>query len=150
MTESAKKTKSTASAPAKAIPAKAPAVVAKPRPKPAEKSPAVAIKANAIKTKTPVVKTKKVTAKKPVEKNSAAKAAKPHKQKMVRDSFTMPADDYAKLNLLKIKCLENGIEVKKSELIRAGLIALSAMPDKALLSAVSDVERIKTGRPKVK
>jgi len=140
MTESAKKTKSIASAASKTMPAKALTAVAKPRAKPAAKSSAVAIK-----TKTPALKTKKVVEKKPV-----AKAEKSHKHKMVRDSFTMPADDYAKLSLLKLKCLENGIEVKKSELIRAGLIALSTMPVKTLLNAVSGVERIKTGRPKAK
>jgi hypothetical protein len=62
----------------------------------------------------------------------------------------MPADDYAKLHMLKTKCLENGMEVKKSELIRAALTTLSSMPVKTLLNAVREVERIKTGRPKAK
>ncbi|HEY7986998.1 MAG TPA: hypothetical protein VIE17_08755 [Methylophilaceae bacterium] len=141
MTESAKKTKSLTPAASKPAPAKKLTVVAKPT----AKSPAIASKAKVV-----AVKVKKPVAKKPVAKKPEVKAAKPHKQKMVRDSFTMPSDDYAKLSMLKNKCLENGIEVKKSELIRAGLIALSKMPDKTLLSAVTGVERIKTGRPKAK
>jgi hypothetical protein len=145
MTESAKKTKSLTPAVSKTMPAKALTVVAKPKAKPVAKKPVVASKASASKNKAPALKAKKPVAIKPV-----IKAAKPHKQKMVRDSFTMPADDYAKLSILKTKCLENGIEVKKSELIRAGLIALSNMPDKVLLNAVTGVERIKTGRPKAK
>jgi len=42
----------------------------------------------------------------------------------------------------------NGIEVKKSELLRAGLIALSKCSDASLIQAVSKVEKLKTGRPK--
>jgi hypothetical protein len=78
------------------------------------------------------------------------KPTKPAKPKMVRDSFTMPEEDYFKLDALKALCLENGIEIKKSELLRAGLIALSALAVADLLKAVSLVEKIKTGRPKGK
>lgn len=60
----------------------------------------------------------------------------------------MPQDDYSKLDALKAKCLENGVEIKKSELLRAGLITLFKLPVAELLSTVSEVERIKTGRPK--
>ncbi len=60
----------------------------------------------------------------------------------------MPEDDYSKLDTLKAKCLENGIEIKKSELLRAGLIALSKLATADLVSAVQEVEKIKTGRPK--
>lgn len=135
MIESVTKTKSIAPKALKRMPEKVLTVVKKPTAKPKSKPPVISSK-----KKTPAVK-----AKKPL-----AKAAKPQKQKMVRDSFTMPAGDYARLNILKTKCLENGMEVKKSELIRAGLISLSGMPVKALLSAVKEVERIKTGRPKAK
>lgn len=60
----------------------------------------------------------------------------------------MPADDYSKLDILKAKCLENGIEIKKSELLRAGLIALSKLATADLINAVKEVEKIKTGRPR--
>jgi len=76
------------------------------------------------------------------------KDKKSAKQKMVRDSFTMPEDDYSILEELKAKCMVNGIEVKKSELLRAGLIALSKCSDASLIKAVSEVEKLKTGRPK--
>ena len=85
---------------------------------------------------------------KPVKKVTLNKSEKSSKQKMVRDSFTMPEDDYSKLDALKSRCLENGIEIKKSELLRAGLIALSKLATPALVSAVREVEKIKTGRPK--
>lgn len=83
----------------------------------------------------------------------AAKAEKPAKGdkakkiKMVRDSFTMPENDYTQLAELKKKCLLAGVHVKKSELLRAGLLSLSKLPDAALLKAVAQVEKLKTGRP---
>ncbi|MDD5329352.1 MAG: hypothetical protein PHX38_05055 [Sulfuricella sp.] len=76
-----------------------------------------------------------------------AKEDKPKKIKMVRDSFTMPENDYAQLAELKKKCLQGGVHVKKSELLRAGLQSLSRMPAAALIEAMEQVEKIKTGRP---
>lgn len=75
------------------------------------------------------------------------KKDKPKKIKMVRDSFTMPESDYAKLDELKKKCLEAGVHVKKSELLRAGLICLSKLNNGSLIKEVEQVEIIKTGRP---
>ncbi|NMG56242.1 hypothetical protein GPA23_16635 [Aromatoleum aromaticum] len=69
------------------------------------------------------------------------------KPKLVRDSFTFPERDHARLGELKQRALKGGREIKKSELLRAGLAALAAMPDAAFHAAVDGVERIKTGRP---
>lgn len=76
-----------------------------------------------------------------------SKKDKPKKIKMVRDSFTMPEDDYAKIAELKKKCLKAGVHIKKSELLRAGLTYLSKLSKPALLKTVKQVEKIKTGRP---
>jgi len=65
----------------------------------------------------------------------------------VRDSFTMPKSDYDKIAALKQKCLEAGVSVKKSEILRAGLVLLESAALKRLLAAVSAVEQVKTGRP---
>lgn len=86
----------------------------------------------------------------PVAKDEAKKQSKkdkPKKIKMIRDSFTLPEGDYAKLAELKKKCLEAGVHVKKSELMRAGILRLSKLNRSALLQAVAQVEIIKTGRP---
>jgi hypothetical protein len=69
------------------------------------------------------------------------------KPKLVRDSFTFPADDYAQIGALKLRALNAGHEVKKSELLRAGLTALSALPDAALVKALQAIDRLKPGRP---
>ncbi|VVE06867.1 hypothetical protein PTE30175_02357 [Pandoraea terrae] len=86
----------------------------------------------------------------PTPKTPAAKSDKSPKKskvKIVRDSFTMPDYDHVKLAQLKKKCLAEGVQVKKSELLRAGLAALEVMPIKRLLTELRAVEKIKTGRP---
>ncbi len=69
------------------------------------------------------------------------------KLKVVRDSFTMPQGEYLKIAEFKELCLKAGVQVKKSEVLRAGLIALCAMNEKQLIAALSGLDRIKTGRP---
>jgi hypothetical protein len=68
--------------------------------------------------------------------------------KLVRDSFTMPADDFALIARLKQAAVEAKRETKKSELLRAGLHALASLDAKALVAALNALEPIKVGRPK--
>jgi hypothetical protein len=93
-----------------------------------------------------------VKATKPVVKLSTKADAKEKtpKLKMERDSFTMPKAEYAQLNVLKERLAKLGNPVKKSELLRAGVMQLTAMTDAALKAAMSKVPTIKTGRPKKK
>ena len=78
---------------------------------------------------------------------AAAKPAKPKKPKLVRDSFTIPKAEYGVLEELKQRGGKLGSQAKKSELLRAGIKALAAMPDTAFLAALQAVPAIKTGRP---
>jgi len=116
--------------------------------------------AKAAATKSSIAKTS-VTL--PVSKISATKATpkkaektvKPAKEKtpklkMERDSFTMPKAEYAQFYVLKDRLVKLGQPAKKSELIRAGIMQLSAMTDAALKAATSKVPTIKTGRPNKK
>jgi len=68
--------------------------------------------------------------------------------KLVRDSFTIPAREYEAIDALKQRYLEHGINMKKSEILRAGLLALSAMDAEELTAVAERVERIKPGRPR--
>ena len=77
-----------------------------------------------------------------------AKPAKVKKPKLVRDSFTIPKDEYTALAGLKQRCAALDHPVKKSELLRAGIQALVVLGDKALLAALKAVPSLKTGRPK--
>ena len=87
----------------------------------------------------------------PAKADKVEKAKKAGKreapQKVVRDSFTMPKDDYDLIAQLKKKCAEIGIGAKKGELLRAGLKALSALSPAQLKARLAGVEKIKTGRP---
>lgn len=92
-------------------------------------------------------------AKSPAKAKAATPAAAPkppkaHKPKPVRDSFTIPKDEYAVLEALKSRALALGQHVRKSELLRAGIQALNAMDDRAFLAAAGAVPTLKTGRPK--
>lgn len=78
---------------------------------------------------------------------AGASSEKVRKPKLVRDSFTIPKAEYAVIDSLKQRAAQGGHPVKKSELLRAGLMALAAMKDPALLKTVKAVPPLKTGRP---
>jgi hypothetical protein len=88
---------------------------------------------------------KTATTAKPVKTVKPAKVKKP---KLVRDSFTIPKDEYVVIEALKTRAGKLGQAVKKSELLRAGIKALAAMSDIQFKAALSNVPTIKTGRPK--
>lgn len=69
-------------------------------------------------------------------------------EKVVRDSFTMPQTDYELITTLKNRSLNSGVAATKSEILRAGLLALEQMNETAFLDKIRIVEKIKTGRPK--
>lgn len=76
------------------------------------------------------------------------KAAAPKKIKVVRDSFSMPQEDYALIAKLKEKALAGGMPVKKSALLRAGLQLLDKTSAAQLKRVLAALTPIKTGRPK--
>jgi len=80
-------------------------------------------------------------------KQDKVKIPAPKKPNLVRDSFTFPERDYALIGDLKQRAVSTGREVKKSEILRAGLVVLAAMSDIQLRKALDKIERIKTGRP---
>ena len=73
--------------------------------------------------------------------------AKP-RAKLVRHSFTMPKLDFDLIDVLKERALGFKRPAKKSELLRAGLHALSALNDAALRATLDALAPLKPGRPK--
>lgn len=134
------KKKITTSSPARTVTATAAAV-----------APATPLRATQVATKASQKAVAKMPAAKApakqVLKIKAEKPVKAKKPKLVRDSFTIPKAEYAVLDELKQRSGKLAHAVKKSELIRAGIKALAAMPDAALLAALKAVPAIKTGRP---
>jgi len=138
-----------------------PAVKAAPASKAAAKpAPAKTVAAKPVAAKTTVtkpaakvaVKTSATSAKKAEKAPAKTKVLKEKtpKLKMERDSFTMPKTEYAQFAVLKDRLTKLGQPAKKSELLRAGIMQLTAMTDAALKAAMSKVPAIKTGRPKKK
>jgi hypothetical protein len=71
----------------------------------------------------------------------------PLRPKLVRDSFTMPEQEYAVLGAVKQACLKAGFEVKKSELLRIGVALLGQLDTAALRAVLGSLPQLKTGRP---
>lgn len=57
-------------------------------------------------------------------------------EKRIRTSFALPESQIALLNELKKRCLDFGVNVKKGELLTAGLQLLKNLPETALEAAV--------------
>ena len=125
---------------------------------PAKKAPvAKPVASKSVVAKVPAKKPTptKIVAPKPVASVAKSAVAKPvklkvEKVKMERDSFTMPKSEYAQFGVLKERLLKLGQPAKKSELLRAGIMQLTAMTDAALKAAMTKVPTIKTGRPNKK
>ena len=135
--------------------AKAPARKAAPKPAVSKVATPKAPAANKPAAKAPATKrtaSKAIVAKpaaaKPVASKPTKVEAKSKKPKLVRDSFTIPKDEYAGIDTLKERSVALGRPAKKSELLRAGLMALLALSPNALHAALEAVPTIKTGRPK--
>ena len=80
--------------------------------------------------------------------DEAALQAANAKPRLVRDSYTIPKSEYAVLEALKLRAAILTRPTKKSELLRAGIVALDAMTDKAFLVALRRLPSLKAGRPK--
>lgn len=109
------------------------------------------VQAQAIKYDQPkVMKQPAKAAAKPAKADKQDKPAKARKVKLVRDSYAMPENEYARIGELKKRMVALGAEAKKSELLRAGIAVLAALNDVELKAVMGRIERIKTGRPNKK
>lgn len=138
--------------------------------KPAAKPAAAKPPAKSVAKPSAAAPAKKTVAAKPAPKAGAskappAKAATPKtaapaasvqdagvrresKAKLVRDSFTMPEQEYAVLGQVKKACIKAGFEIKKSELLRIGVALISQMDMATLQHVLASLPQLKTGRPK--
>ncbi|GJJ01746.1 hypothetical protein RugamoR64_22840 [Duganella rhizosphaerae] len=125
---------------AKAAPKAAPKAAAKPAAKAAPKAAAKPAPKTAVKA------APKAAAAKPAPVDAAKD--KTRKEKLVRDSFTMPEQEYAVLGQVKKACLKAGFEIKKSELLRIGVALISQIDLATLQNVLASLPQLKTGRPK--
>jgi len=82
---------------------------------------------------------------------AAALTAQPlKKDKLIRDSFTLPREDFELIAALKDRALDFKRPTKKSELLRAGLQVLASLDQAKLRTALDALRPLKAGRPKNK
>jgi hypothetical protein len=93
--------------------------------------------------------TKRPAAKKTVASRPTVKKRTTEKQhsKLIRDSFTIPEDEYVLLAETKKTCLNSGLEIKKSQLIRIGIRLVHELSPSRLKKAQKALQPVKTGRP---
>lgn len=72
----------------------------------------------------------------------------PSNEKVIKDTFSFPSGDYALIQELREACAKTGVIANKSEVVRAGLLALASMSDADLSKALRRIEKVKVGRPK--
>jgi hypothetical protein len=125
----------------------APAPAAK---KPAKTVAAAAPRKTAMPASAPSPQVPPAAPKEPLATTSEAAKPAPQSAKVVRDGFTMPQVDYDLLKSLKAQCLKAGVEVKKSELLRAGVQALAALSMTELAARLKALPPVKAGRRKNK
>ncbi len=73
----------------------------------------------------------------------SAKPAKVKKPKLVRERFTATEDDIAVLGALKQRARKLAIPVKKAVVLRAGIRALTALSDTALVALLKQIAPVK-------
>ena len=100
-----------------------------------------------LEKKAPKIQTPKASSKVAV---IASPKPKPLQEKVIRDTFSLPQTDYTLIDALRKRCLKAETSATKSEIIRAGLHALSAMNNQELTQTLKSLQKVKAGRPKVK
>lgn len=69
------------------------------------------------------------------------------KTTVIRDTFSMPADDYDRIEVLRIAANKQGrSSTSKSEVVRAGLLALSSLDGQQLVEVLDRLEKLVPGR----
>lgn len=118
----------------------------------ASKAPAAKTTSRAAAAKAPARSTaKNVSAKATASARPAAKrgvAERPKPNMLVRDSFTMPKNEYEVLAKVKKACVAHGMEVKKSQLLRVGIALIRDSSIEKLKASLAALPLVKAGRPK--
>jgi hypothetical protein len=96
------------------------------------------------------VRLSRAVAARPVAK-TAAVSPKPNGQKQkkpkrVSGRYKMTEAEYAQLSALKTRVMLSGTSIRRSELLRAGLMLLATLDDVQLKKALAKIEVIKPGR----
>ncbi len=81
------------------------------------------------------------------EKQKALEAVtKPEKAKVVRDSFTMPPDEYEQIGAIRQACMKHGIAPSKAEILRAGIHILSQKSPEEIAAIIRNLPEVRPTR----
>jgi hypothetical protein len=75
------------------------------------------------------------------------KTKKPKPVRSVRDTFSMPETDYELITKVMDRNPALKMRINKSEILRAGILALSKMSDGELKEVFGELNRVRAGRP---
>lgn len=89
-------------------------------------------------------------AKKPPSKQAKKLKEREKKPGLIRDSFTIPDDEYQILIDTKKRLVRSGLEVRKTEIVRAGLALVGQASLAELKKQLGALRKLKSGRPKRK
>ncbi len=67
---------------------------------------------------------------------------------IIRETFSLPPGDSELIDELRQRSAAQGVMLNRSEILRAGLVALCALPNSKLVEIGNQVPKMKTGRPK--
>lgn len=81
----------------------------------------------------------------PTDKGTSLNASK-EEVMVVRDTFSMPLSDHGLIELIRVRAAREGRNTNKSEVVRAGLRALSSLSSVQLIELLESLERMKPGR----
>lgn len=81
---------------------------------------------------------------------AAAPVSPPKKRRWVQDKLKFPRDEYGVIALLKVRLGTLGHAAKKTDIVRAGLQAVAALSDQALLQAIRSLPGHPKGKSKGK
>jgi len=81
-------------------------------------------------------------------KLAVKKTKKEPKEKVIRDSFSLPKTEHLKIAEIKEACLKAGLHVRKNEILRAGLKALGELSQLKLEAALAGLGKVKAAHPK--
>lgn len=70
------------------------------------------------------------------------------KRAVIRENFSFPPSDSELIEILRKRAAREGVLLNRSELLRAGLAALSKLSDAEIATVGGEVPKLKTGRPK--
>ena len=99
----------------------------------------VATTKTVVANKAPVAKK---TVSKPAATPASTKKTAPVKTKTVRETFKISEADYALIAMLKKTAIADGLKVKKSELLRGGLLLLSQLKAPELKKLLSKIQAV--------